>query len=177
MIAAIERPRISTERLTLRALSLADAPRLARLANDFEVVKTTGGMPFPYTEENARASVRRAEAADPEREQFFAIDLAGEGPIGTIAFYATGEVGPEVGYWLGRPHWGLGLGSEALGAAMGWARDAWNKRCIVACHHVGNDVSGQMLIRAGFLYTGKVELKPCRARGENVDCRWMVWLA
>lgn len=176
---AIARPRpvLSTERLVLRAPTMADGPRLATLANDYDVVKHTGAMPFPYRLADARAHVRRAEAADPEREAYFAIERPGDGPIGGLGFYATGELGPEVGYWLGKAHWGQGFAGEALAAAMSWARDEWRQRCVVACHQLDNAVSGQMLIRAGFLYTGKVEPKPCRARGESVYCRWMVWLA
>jgi RimJ/RimL family protein N-acetyltransferase len=62
-------------------------------------------------------------------------------------------------------------------AAMDWARIDWGRRCIVACHFVDNPASGVVLGRAGFLYTGRVEPRPCRARGEAVPSRWMVWLA
>jgi hypothetical protein len=40
-------PVIETRRLVLRAPERTAAPALARLANDFEVVKMTGRMPFP----------------------------------------------------------------------------------------------------------------------------------
>lgn len=171
------RPIIETERLRLRPPSPADAPRLAALANDFEVVKWTGGMPFPYTLADAEAFVRRAEGAHPDREALFAIEQPGEGPIGTLAFYATGELGPEVGYWLGRPYWGGGLATEALVAAMAWARADWGQRCVLACHQLGNDASGAVLGKAGFLYTGRVEARPCKARGAPAPVRWMAWLA
>jgi RimJ/RimL family protein N-acetyltransferase len=60
---------------------------------------------------------------------------------------------------------------------MPWAREDWGRRYVVACHHHDNPASGSVLVRAGFLYTGHVEALPCTARGEAVDCRWMVWLA
>jgi len=74
MIATLQRPAFSTARLAIRPLAPADAPRLAALANDYEVVKSTGGMPFPYTLADAERSVSRAETADPDREAFFALD-------------------------------------------------------------------------------------------------------
>jgi RimJ/RimL family protein N-acetyltransferase len=171
------RPVIQAQRLLLRPVAMADAARLAELANDFEVVKTTGGMPFPYTLADAEGFVRRAEACDPELETFFSVDLPGEGPIGTLGFYATGELGPEVGYWLGRRHWGGGLATEMLKTAMSWVRRDWGKRCVLACHQADNSASGAVLGRAGFLYTGRVEERPCKARGERVAVRWMAWLA
>src|SRR5579872_7232194 len=70
--AIATRPTIRTERLLLRPLTGADAPRLADLADDFEVVKMTGGMPFPYTLGDAERMVARAEAADPVKTPAFA---------------------------------------------------------------------------------------------------------
>jgi RimJ/RimL family protein N-acetyltransferase len=177
MIDEITRPVFATARLMLRGPTMADAPRLARLANDYEVLKHTGGMPFPYALADAQRLVRRARSADPAREAHFAIDLVGDGPIGGLGFYATGGHGPEVGYWLGREYWGRGLASEVLAAAMAWARGEWQQRCVVASHHADNDASARVLIKAGFLHTGRVEARPCRARGEDVLSRWMVWLA
>ena len=177
MLEQLARRALQTERLTLRPLAPADAPRLAELANDFEVVKWTGGMPYPYALANAEGFIRRASAADPEREVHFAVDLTGEGPVGCVGFYAHPSPGPELGYWLGRPFWGRGIAGEMLAAVMPWARTDWGKRCVVACHQQGNAASGAALIRAGFLYTGVVEPLPCKARGEDVASRWMVWLA
>ena len=44
-------------------------------------------------------------------------------------------------------------------------------------HFIDNPASAAVLIRAGFLYTGVVEPLPCKARGEAVASRWMIWLA
>jgi RimJ/RimL family protein N-acetyltransferase len=171
------RSALQTERLSLRPLTPADAPRLAELANDFDVVKTTGGMPYPYTLANAEGFVHRANEADPHREVHFAVDLVGEGPVGCVGFYPHDTPGPELGYWLGQPFWGRGIAGEMLAAVMPWARHDWRKRCVIACHQRDNAASGAALIRAGFLYTGRVEALPCKARGQDMACRWMVWLA
>jgi RimJ/RimL family protein N-acetyltransferase len=177
MLDQIAPTTLQTERLRLRPLTLADAPRVAELANDFQVVKMTGGMPYPYALSDAEGFIGRANAADPAREVHFAVELVGEGPIGCVGFHPQESPGPELGYWLGRPFWGRGIATEMLAAVMPWARDAWGRRCVIACHHHDNPASGSVLIRAGFLYTGRVEALPCKARGEAVDCRWMIWLA
>lgn len=177
MIAAIDRPTLSTARLKLRPPTSADAGRIAELANDFDVVKTTGGMPFPYRLSDAQTYLARSRDADPAREAVFAIDRRGEGLVGLLGFQPTGELAPEVGYWLGKAYWGQGIASEALTAALAWARDDWSQRCLLACHHHDNPASGRVLARAGFLYSGRIEFKPCRARGEDVLCRWMTWIA
>jgi RimJ/RimL family protein N-acetyltransferase len=177
MLDQLARTALQTERLRLRPLEPADAPRLAELANDYDVVKMTGGMPYPYAPADAEGFIRRAGEADPAREVHFAVELAGEGPIGCVGFYPRALLGPELGYWIGRPFWGRRIASEMLAAVMDWAEADWGQRCIVACHQLDNAASGAALSRAGFLYTGQVEPLPCRARGQPVPGRWMVWLA
>ena len=171
------RPSLRTARLDLRAPAMADAPRLAALANDFDVTRMTGSMPFPYTLDDAEAFVRHAEAADPDEEALFVIELPGEGPIGVIGLDPDGVLSVEVGYWLGRPYWGRGYATEALKAVLAWAHGDWGRRCVTARHFADNPASGAVLIKAGFLYTGRIGPWPCRSRGEDVLTRWMVWLA
>jgi RimJ/RimL family protein N-acetyltransferase len=171
------RPGFSTARLALRPHDGADAPRIAALASDFEVVKMTGGMPFPYALADAEAFIDRAGAADPATDVDFAVELPGEGLIGGLGFFTRDEQSPEVGYWLGRPYWGRGYATEMLRGAMAWARTQWGRRSVLACHFVDNPASGTVLGKAGFLYTGRIEPRPCRSRGEPVVSRWMVWLA
>jgi RimJ/RimL family protein N-acetyltransferase len=61
--------------------------------------------------------------------------------------------------------------------ALSWVKRDWRKRLVVAGHFADNAASGQVLCKAGFLYTGDVELKASRARGREVPTRMMVWLA
>ena len=133
-----------------------------------------------HVEKNAAAAqivLRAHRAAHPGARPHHRYRLPGEGLIGGLGFHARGGLGPEVGYWLGRPYWGLGLASEALAAAMAWAQGEWDQRCVVAHHFVDNPASGVVLVKAGFLYTGEVAPRPCRARGEDTPSRGMVWLA
>ena len=54
----------------------------------------------------------------------------------------------------------------------------WRKKLDVTGHFADNPASGQVLVKAGFLYTGDVEMRACNARGgELVPTRLMVWLA
>lgn len=171
------RPSLRTARLDLRPPEMADARRLAALANDFDVTRMTGSLPYPYALADAEAFVTHAQRADPSESATFVIELPGDGPIGVIGLDPDEVIAVEVGYWLGRPYWGRGYATEALVALTGWARDSWGRRCISARHFADNPASGAVLIKAGFLYTGRVGLWPCRSRGADVMTRWMVWLA
>jgi RimJ/RimL family protein N-acetyltransferase len=170
-------PRIETERLVLRAPVASDAERIARLANDYDVVKMTGSMPFPYTRADAEAYLARVERRDATREAVFAIDQIGEGLVGVIGFHPRDDSAPEIGYWFGRPYWGKGLATETVSAALDWARKDWRKRHITAGHFADNPTSGRVLEKTGFLYTGVIRTIHSVARGEPTPSRMMVWLA
>ncbi|HUZ14375.1 MAG TPA: GNAT family N-acetyltransferase [Caulobacteraceae bacterium] len=173
----LTRPIIATARLVLRPPVAEDAPRLAELANDFEVAGMTTTIPHPYTLADAEAFIGRARSAEPAKEALFAIELSGEGVIGTLGLDPDGTLAHEVGYWIGRSYWGRGYVTEALIAGLGWARADWGRRCVTARHFIDNPASAAVLAKAGFLYTGRQETRFCVARAQPVLSRWMVWLA
>jgi len=180
-------PRIETRRLVLRAPMDSDAERITRLAGDIDIARMTTSMPHPFHRQHADAFLARARALDPAREMVFAIELEDEGLIGVIGFHpadvlgpkAGGSpyVGPEIGYWLGRPYWGRGLATEAAAGALSWVKQVWRRRLVVSGHFADNPASGRVLEKAGFLYTGEIQPRRCVARGQITDTRMMVWLA
>ena len=169
-------PPIRTARLTLRAPTLADAPRVAMLIDDFDVSKNLTRVPHPYGLADAEQFLTRVR--DPEAvDRPFAVEAEGR-LVGVIGFHT--EVGarlPEVGYWFGRPYWGRGYATEATVAALAWAREHKGLRGAVAGHFADNPASARVLDKVGFLYTGERVAKTSLARGEEVETRMMVWLA
>jgi RimJ/RimL family protein N-acetyltransferase len=170
-------PTIETRRLTLRAPAMDDAARVAEFCNDYAIPKMTTRMPWPYRRADAEEFIGRCQGQDRRRDATFAIELENEGVVGVIGFFTPAVGNLEVGYWIGRPYWGRGLATEAVQGALEWARRDWRKKLIVAGHFADNPASGEVLIKAGFLYTGVVEMKPSTARGEPCATRMMVWLA
>jgi RimJ/RimL family protein N-acetyltransferase len=171
------RPSLSTQRLRLRFPAVGDAFAIAGHASDVEVARMTTGIPYPYDVDDAEAFVRRLGRCDPREETLFVLDLPGEGVIGLVGFHANAEGATEIGYWLGRPFWGRGLMTEAVCAALAWARTAWGRRWILSGHFSDNPASGRVLIKAGFLYTGEIRRRFSLARAEATPTRMMVWLA
>jgi RimJ/RimL family protein N-acetyltransferase len=170
-------PTIETRRLVLRAPQDRDAPRLAELCNDFDIARMTARMPHPYRIDDANAFVGAVAAQDPTRDNAFLIEHPDEGPVGVIGLFQDSDPFPEIGYWIGKPYWGRGFATEALDAALGWAKQGWKKRAIAAGHFPDNPASGRVLSKAGFLYTGEVRVKPSVARKAETPVRMMVWLA
>ncbi|HET9160482.1 MAG TPA: GNAT family N-acetyltransferase [Caulobacteraceae bacterium] len=175
MCSALILPAIKSPRLTLRAPRISDARAIARLCDDYAIPSMTTRMPWPYRGADAEAFVEMIGDQDPDQENAFLMEHEGE-VIGCIGLYMRGRY-PEIGYWVGRPFWGRGFATEATRAALKWAREDWKKKVVVAGHFADNPASGVVLSKAGFLYTGEVELRHSLARGEAVPTRMMVWIA
>ena len=62
----------------------------------------------------------------------------------------------EIGYWLGREHWGRGLATEAVRAFGRWAFAAYPElRRLEAGVFAGNDASARVLAKAGYVLEGR----------------------
>ena len=95
-------PTIETERLTLRSARHSDVSLIAELAADYDVARMTVRIFQPYSEERAKSFFERM--TEPRR---FAIETKDDGLIGVLGFHDLDRFGvPEIGYWLGKPHWG-----------------------------------------------------------------------
>lgn len=168
---------IQTQRLRLRTPVASDAAAIAALASDFDVLKMTARMPHPYLRIDAEGFISRAAQSASFDNQTLVIEHQSEGPIGSIGLFSSEMGQPEIGYWIGKPYWGQGLATEALCGLQGWAKAVQGRRYLTAGHFADNPKSGQVLIKAGFLYTGEVRTLFSQARGAAVPSRMMVWLA
>ncbi|WP_293463650.1 GNAT family N-acetyltransferase, partial [Phenylobacterium sp.] len=111
-------------------------------------------------------------------EAVFAVEHRHFGVVGVLGFHERAPGRSELGYWFGRPFWGRGYATEAVTGALRWAKGDWRRNVVWAGHFADNRASGQVLCKAGFLYTGDVEPRPCAGRnGQAVPTRMMVWLA
>lgn len=171
-------PVVSTERLILRGPVKTDAAALAYLLNDINVAGMTSQIPYPYGMAEAEDWLAGSCRCDFVQTADFMIEHRNFGVVGGLSFMPGPNGRPELGYWIGRPYWNRGYATEAVRGAMKWARRDWRRKVVVAGHFADNPASGQVLTKAGFLYTGDVELRESRARGRaEVPTRQMVWLA
>lgn len=170
-------PELTTERLRLRPVAREDAEPMALLADDLDIARMTTSIPHPFHLQDAEGFIARMAACDRQREALFALELPSAGLIGLLGFHPTEGDVVELGYWLGRPYWDRGYMTEAVCAALDWARDAWSRAWLVSGHFDDNSASGAVLCKAGFLYTGERRMRFSAARGLAVVTRMMVWLA
>ena len=170
-------PTLKTPRLTLRAPEVGDAHALAALGNDAAVARMSTGLPYPYTEDHALAFIAMAEAADPKRDLPLIMDHYVYGPVGVVGLHRRAGPFAEIGYWVGRRHWGQGFATEAGEAMIAWAEGARRLKALAAGHFADNPASGRVLEKLGFLYTGEIKKRLSYARTTPVATRMMIRLS
>lgn len=144
--------KIATRRLVLRAPMRGDVPDLVRLADNKTIAERLANFPSPYTRADATAFIEIfAQRAD---QRPYAITL-GDRLIGVVGFSFTEGAPPDLGYWLGEPHWGNGYMTEAGRALIDAAQATDGYDTIAARALADNAGSLRVLEKLGF-----TELKP-----------------
>lgn len=156
----IEYPRLETERLILRKPSYHDIPEMIKHANDKDVVAGTLNMPHPYVEDNAIEWLNMSLLGFKTGEKLkFAIELKETGKfIGGIGYiiHARHNTG-ELGYWLGKPFWNKGYGTEALKAVLKYGFEELKLHKVFATHFPFNASSGKIMQKCGMVKEGEMK--------------------
>lgn len=165
-------PTLTTDRLTLRAFVLDDAPRLSELLSDPIIAKQTSAIPSPYPAEIAEGWIALRWAAERRTgETNFAVVEQELGLVGSVGVFRRGAEAPwEIGYWMGRHVWGRGIATEAVGAVVDWALETKGHDRLIASHFDDNPASRRVLEKVGFAPTGDANAVYSLARTGRVDC-------
>lgn len=144
-------PVLETKRLALRAPRLEDAKMVAALANDRRIAENTARIPHPYKVADAESFISGANRSG--GEAVFLVTLRDKTLIGACGIMFHEET-PELGYWLGVPHWGKGYATEALHALIDYAFTDLGHDALQAGARVTNPASRRVLEKCGFQWTG-----------------------
>ena len=150
-----------TERLILRAPRPGDAPHYALGVSEFAVARWLTPVPWPYTLTMAQDFLRAAPVPTPEKA-FFVIEHPRKGLIGCVTLLN------ELGFWIARPHWHKGYGTEAATALIDWHFEGTGLDRIQSSAHHNNTASLRLKAKLGFVATGK-EMRFSQALQHNVE--------
>ena len=170
--------RLESERLILRPPEWSDVPAMLPLIGEWEVARNLGTVPHPYAESDAREFFdRRAERERAGVADFtFAVTQKSDGAyLGGCGVHPRDNGETELGYWLGKPHWGRGYATEAARAVARFAFAELALEWLIAGWFFDNPASGRVLDKLGFVPAGE-EQRDCRSRGAKVRC-YMVRLS
>lgn len=150
-------PLLFTRRLTLRNLTLADAPQLFVLRSNARVMRY---IPKPQVQSEAEVVevIKEMQAdMDAGRAHGWAITLAGNHElIGMIGYVDVNRKDgtAEIRYMLAPDYNGKGLMREALQSAVEFGFKELKLRRITAVTHGDNHAAQYVLLRCGFTKEG-----------------------
>jgi RimJ/RimL family protein N-acetyltransferase len=164
--------RLETERLVLRLPRLEDAPAVAELLGDAEVMRFLGGetvppgdVPFVVQKWIGRWELNDVGPFVLERRE----DGCVVGRCGLLVWdtrtwthCALAEAGehaqPEIGWALARSQWGNGYATEAAAAVRDWARRERGFERLISLIAPANVASQRVAERLGATPAGTVDL-------------------
>ena len=149
--------RIVSPRLTLRPVATSDIADLLEVNGDPEATRF---LPYPtwQSAQDGAAWLSRMEAlASSGTGQQLVLVRNGDSKVigGLLVFrYEEASGRLEIGYVLGRNHWGQGLMREAIAAMCSHAFTSMNVRRIEAEVDPANIASNRLLLGIGFVLEG-----------------------
>lgn len=165
-------PTLTSERLLLRGMTLADAQDVQRLAGDRGIAATTALIPHPYPDGAAEQWIATHQ---PEfaagKNATWAITLPQHPSlIGAVGLIFNQECDrAEIGYWIGAEYWSNGYMTEAAAVVLRYGFLQRNLKRIFAHHFHTNPASGKVMEKLGMKREGVLR-SHYKKWGEYVDC-------
>lgn len=141
----------------IRHWKAGDAPQLAKALNNRNIQNNLrDGLPYPYTENDAKDFIKAMLDADKDKTFAFAITL-NDTVVGSIGVFRKDNIHfrtAEMGYYIAEPLWGKGLGTSAITQICHYIFDHTNIIRIFAEPFAYNTASCRILEKNGFKYEG-----------------------
>ena len=134
-----------------------DAPAVAHLISDWDVIRMLTTPPYPYRVSDAEAFVADASS----RPWDFAVYRGGD-LIGMCG------ITDHLGYWFGKAYWGQGYATEAAEAVIAAYWAGTEAKTLLSGAFAENAASQRVLAKLGFRTAGR-SLVWCAARGSEVE--------
>ena len=145
---------IKTKRLVLKKPTKKTNKKLiVSQIGDWEVVKWLSGVPYHYTEQKAEEWLNNINDDD----LLFSI-FRNNSLIGGVGLSLEEDNDLDLGFWIGRGHWGKGYATEAAMALIQYVNKEFNLKQINACYIKGNTGSSNVLMKLGFMEIGECEV-------------------
>lgn len=164
---------IESKRLILRKWKDEDVKDLVEGLNNINVSKWMAGVPYPYTENDAKEYIQYTKTLNENSKISLAIVLKENNKVigGTEITNINIKDGTAGGgIWLNEEYQKNGYGTEAFNAKIKYAFEVLGLRRMENGYFPGNDKSEKMQLRLGFKNEGIRRKKfVCLATNEYVD--------
>ncbi len=157
----------------IRKWRIEDAVRLAEMLNNRNILNNLrDGLPYPYTETDAEEYINSMISADKNKTFAFAITVDDK-LVGSIGVFRCDNIHSrtaEMGYYIGEPYWGCGLGTSAVTQVCSYIFEHTDIIRIFAEPFVYNMASSRVLEKAGFEFEGLMRSNAVK-NGKVIDMK------
>ena len=157
----------------IREWKIEDATRLAEILNNRNILNNLrDGLPYPYTEKDADEYIKLMIAVDKTKTFAFAITVDDK-VIGSIGVFRCDNIHSrtaEMGYYIGEPYWGCGLGTSAVTQVCTYIFAHTDIIRIFAEPFAYNTASCRVLEKAGFQFEGLLRSNAIK-NGKVIDMK------
>lgn len=163
---------------SIRKWRLSDAPDLAAaLSNPNILNNLRDGLPYPYTEQDAKQYITAMLSAEETDVFAFAVTVEGRavGSIGAFRQENIHRQTAELGYYLSEEYWGNGIMTQAVKQICTHIFSTTDIIRIYAEPFAHNVASCRVLEKAGFQYEGLLRHNAVK-NGEIVDMKMYAFL-
>jgi RimJ/RimL family protein N-acetyltransferase len=151
-------PRLETQRLILREITVNDALRITTLLNNHKISRYLSRVPYPYTVDDANEWIGliREKYKDEKQINFAIVEKNSQTYMGSIGFNTNKEHNrASIGYWLGEEYWGRGFVTEAGKELLKYGFEVLDLHRIYCSHFDANPASGKVMQKIGLKYEGR----------------------
>ena len=165
--------KIESKRLILRNWEYGDVEDIVEGLNNIEVAKWMAGVPYPYTENDAKQFIQHTKGQDENVKISLAIVLKENNKVigGTEIRNINKKDGTAGGgIWLNEKYQKNGYGTEAFSSRNKYCFEVLGLRRIENGYFRGNEKSRRMQLKLGYKDEGTRRKKfLCLATNEYVD--------
>ncbi len=147
-----------SSRLFYRPFEKPDAKAIHTFLQDKDIADNTLTIPYPYEAGMAEEWISTHEERFEQGDYVYAVILKNEKQlIGAIDFIVDEEYQhANVGYWLGKPYWGKGYGTEMLSRMIQFGFEDLNLHRIYGEYFDFNLASSRIMEKNGMRYEGRL---------------------
>jgi [ribosomal protein S5]-alanine N-acetyltransferase len=174
-------PAMRSARIVLAPLDPCHAQGLFELLNDWNVVRMLSEVPWPLRYEDVETFLNSEHLNTDDFVILANLDPEARGVFEGEVFHPIGVCGvkkpgssepprkmPRLGYWIGRPHWGRGFGTEAVAELVDRAFRSYPHDRVGAGVFSENAASQRVLAKLGFT-AKRSKMVTSRSRGGEVE--------
>jgi RimJ/RimL family protein N-acetyltransferase len=156
---------LETPRLRLRKFRPSDLGAYAQMSADPDVMRHIGSGVTLNRNESWRSLAAMLGHWQLLGYGMWAIEIRASGAFAGRAGFLDppGWPGFELGWLLGREHWGQGYASEAARAALGYAFETLERDRVISLIRPGNERSVRVAERIGARLAGETEMMGAKA--------------